>query len=107
MKEEYDVDWSRMFKSGVCPSDVVGKEDLEATRLSGDWYMHRTTEFLLEHMTPTCHHATMKINEDGSFLAMEEAAFMGKTFVAENVKGKFTKNRVRADFFDEKLSVKV
>lgn len=96
-----------MFKAGVCPSDVIGKEDLEATRLSGDWYMHRTTEFLLDYMTPTCHHATMKINEDGSFLAMEEAAFMGKTFVAENVKGKFTKNRVRADFFDDKLSVKV
>lgn len=107
MKEELDVDWSRMFKAGVCPSDVIGKEDLEAPKLSGDWYLHRSTEFLLEQMTPTCHHATMKINDDGSFVAMEEAAFMGKTFVAENVKGKFTKNRVRADFFDEKLSVKV
>jgi hypothetical protein len=102
-----DVDWSRMFKSGMCPSDVVGKLDLEAPKLTGEWYMHRSSEFLMGMTTPTCHHASMKIGDDGSFVAFEEATFLGKTFVAENIKGQFTKNVVRADFFDDKVSVKV
>jgi hypothetical protein len=102
-----DIDWTKMFTPGMCPSDVIGKEDLEASKLSGEWYMHRSSEFLLGMTTPTCHHASMKISDDGSFVAMEEVTFLGKTFVAENIKGLFTKNVVRADFFDEKLSVKV
>jgi len=57
--------------------------------------------------TPTCHHCSIKISDDGSFVAMEEATFLGKTFVAENVKGLFTKNVVRADFFNDKFYVKV
>jgi len=32
---------------------------------------------------------------------------MGKKFVAEDISGQFTDNIVRADFFNDKLSVKV
>ena len=107
-EDSEEVDWNRMFTKGICPADVKSKvENLEAKRLTGEWYMHRSSEFLQEEMTPTCHHAMMNIKDDGSFTATEEAAFMDKTWIGDNITGQFTKNAVRADFFDKKLSIAV
>jgi hypothetical protein len=106
-EDEFKVDWTRMFFKGVCPIDVKGMENLEPTKLSGEWYLHRTSEYLEPAMTPTCHHAMLKVHDDGTLNAIEEATFVGKTFVAENIKGLFTNNVIRADFFDEKLSLKM
>jgi hypothetical protein len=64
-----------MFTKGICPADVKGKVDLIAKDLTGEWYMHRSTEFLHEDMTPSCHHALMNVKDDGSFTATEEANF--------------------------------
>lgn len=105
--DEMEVDWTRMFFPGMCPADVKGIEGLEASKLTGEWYLHRSSEFLYPEMTPTCHHCKMEIAADGSFKATEEATFMGKKFIADDITGLFTESTVRADFFDEKLSVKV
>jgi hypothetical protein len=104
---ERKVDWTRMFLRGSCPADVEGMKSLKASELTGDWYMHRCSRDLFNEITPTCHHARMKINEDGSFNAIEEAQFLGHKFIAEDIVGQFTDSNVRADFFDSKLSVKV
>ena len=69
--------------------------------------MHRSTEFLHENMTPGCHHALITVKEDGSFTATDEANFNGKTWINENITGQFSKDTVRADFFDAKLSITI
>lgn len=104
---EMSVDWNRMFQKGLCPKDIKGMEKLVPSKLSGEWFMQRSTEFLQQEMTPTCHHASMLIGEDGNFVANEEAKFMGKTWIAENITGLYTNSNVRADFFDKKLSLNV
>lgn len=102
-----EVDWTRMFTPGKCPENIQGMKNLIPDELSGEWYMQRTSKFMMEGMTPSCHHAVMDIDENGKFTANEEASFMGKKFVAEDMTGEFTDNVVRADFFNDKMSVKV
>lgn len=48
-------------------------ENIDFTKLSGDWYMHRSTEFLKPELTPSCHKASMKIEKDGNFISREFA----------------------------------
>lgn len=96
-----------MFRPGACPQNIEGMKGLTPEKLSGEWYLQETSTFMMEGMTPSCHHAVLDIDEDGSFTANEEASFMGKKFVAEDISGQFTDNMVRADFFNDRLSVKV
>jgi len=89
-----------MFKAGECPETVEGMQGLEANKLSGDWFLHKSNEWLLEELTPTCHHATIEIAEDGSFTATEEAEFMGKKWMTSDITGNFTEDTVSAEFFN-------
>ena len=80
---------------------MVAKVDLEPTKLSGDWYMHRSSDYKYAAMPTTCFHNKVKVNDDGTFLSREEANFMGKTWVAEKITGEIKGNSVRVDLFND------
>ena len=69
--------------------------------------MHRSSDYKYAAMPTTCFHNKVKVNDDGTFLSKEEANFMGKTWVAEKIIGEIKENTIRADLFDEKMSVKM
>lgn len=58
-------------------------------------------------MLPSCHHAMFNVKDDGSFIAKEEVRIEDKTYVADNITGKFSESTVEGDFFGTKLRVQM
>ena len=56
-EEMADFDWSLIFKKGFCPKELVAMQDLEASKLTGDWYMHRSNDYKYAAMPTTCFHS--------------------------------------------------
>ena len=99
-----DAQFDKLFSKGACP-DVKGMENVEFTRLSGDWFLQRTDEPSVPEMLPSCNHANFTVADDGSFTANEEIRIEGKSFVAENVTGQFNGSIIEAEMFGQKLRV--
>jgi len=69
--------------------------------------LQRTDEPAVPDLLPACHHATFTVAEDGSFTAQEEVRLGGKTFLAEDINGKFDDYVVDATFFGDKITVQM
>ena len=70
--EEEELDWSKLFSPGMCPEGVEGMKDLDFSKLSGDWFLHRTDAPIINEMLPSCHHCQLEVDESGDFTATEE-----------------------------------
>lgn len=57
--ENTKIDWTRMFRPGACPQNIEGMKGLTPEKLSGEWYLQETSTFMMEGMTPSCHHAEL------------------------------------------------
>ena len=91
----------------MCPEGVEGMRGLEMSRLSGDWFMQRSLNYARNYVPTACFHIKTEVNEDGTFNAIEEARFAGKDWVAQNIKGEITDDLIKADLFDNDLSVRM
>lgn len=100
-----DFDFTTLFSKGMCPENIKGMENLEYTKMSGDWFLQRTDEPFIPEMLPKCHHCKLDVMEDGAFTATEEVQFSGKAFILENVTGEFDGSSMEAEFFGEKMQV--
>jgi hypothetical protein len=100
------VDWSKIFKKGMCP-EVEGMKDLEPAKMSGDWYIQMTSDYSKQMLPTTCSHVKVDVNEDGTFTAIDENRYIGKDWVAQNLSGEISGDSARIEFFDNNFSKKM
>ena len=93
------MNFEALFSPGLCP-EVNGMEEIDYTRLSGDWFLQRTDEPSLPDMLPSCHHCNIEVDSEGNFTGNEEVRIEGKTFIAEGIKGRFLEQIMEAELFN-------
>ena len=91
----------------MCPTGIEGVKDLDMVKLSGDWFMHRSLSYAENYMPTTCYHVKTEVNEDGTFKAVQEARYLGKEWVAQNIKGELTGDLLRTELFDGNLTTRM
>ena len=103
-----EINFDNLFLKGLCPDlTSPAMTEIDYPRLTGDWFLQRTDEPSVPEMLPACHHCNLSVTPEGTFTGSEEVRVEGKTFIAEDITGLFSKQVMEANLFGQKLRVQM
>jgi hypothetical protein len=96
---------SSYFKDGACPK-LSKWENLDITRLSGDWYLHADTSPMSRVVRLDCNHVVLRVADYSYESNVDiEMNIEGNEFQINGIKADFTGNSVSINMFGEKVNL--